>query len=148
PEDLLLGGRPGLAAGPPGVHERAPEHGDDLTGEMTPARGTRRGRAPEPNPHPDPTSDPTASDPTPNSIPNPTSLHTEPTIEPADPRPGPTAVRAGLRAGTYEGAGLQAFLNQLPVGLSIAAVLLLIALGLTFTFGQMGVINMAHGEFI
>lgn len=43
---------------------------------------------------------------------------------------------------------MQAFLNQLPVGLSIAAVLLLIALGLTFTFGQMGVINMAHGEFI
>src|SRR5436190_23393267 len=39
-------------------------------------------------------------------------------------------------------------LNQLPIGLSIAAALLLIALGLTFTFGQMGVINMAHGEFI
>ena len=31
---------------------------------------------------------------------------------------------------------------------AIGAVLLLIALGLTFTFGQMGVINMAHGEFI
>lgn len=43
---------------------------------------------------------------------------------------------------------MQAFLNQLPIGLSIGAVLLLIALGLTFTFGQMGVINMAHGEFI
>jgi urea transport system permease protein len=40
------------------------------------------------------------------------------------------------------------FLNQLPIGLAIGAVLLLIALGLTFTFGQMGVINMAHGEFI
>jgi urea transport system permease protein len=39
-------------------------------------------------------------------------------------------------------------LAQLVTGLSIAAVLLLIALGLTFTFGQMGVINMAHGEFI
>lgn len=39
-------------------------------------------------------------------------------------------------------------LDQLPVGLSIAGALLLIALGLTFTFGQMGVINMAHGEFI
>jgi urea transport system permease protein len=33
-------------------------------------------------------------------------------------------------------------------GLSLASVLLLAALGLTFTFGQMGVINMAHGEFI
>ncbi|MEO3868374.1 urea ABC transporter permease subunit UrtB [Nonomuraea sp. B12E4] len=43
---------------------------------------------------------------------------------------------------------MTAFLNQLPIGLSIGAVLLLIALGLTFTFGQMGVINMAHGEFI
>lgn len=43
---------------------------------------------------------------------------------------------------------MNAFMNQLPIGLSIGAVLLLIALGLTFTFGQMGVINMAHGEFI
>ena len=43
---------------------------------------------------------------------------------------------------------MDAFASQLPIGLSIAAVLLLIALGLTFTFGQMGVINMAHGEFI
>lgn len=41
-----------------------------------------------------------------------------------------------------------AALNQLVIGASMAAVLLLIALGLTFTFGQMGVINMAHGEFI
>lgn len=39
-------------------------------------------------------------------------------------------------------------LPQLFAGLGIAAVLLLIALGLTFTFGQMNVINMAHGEFI
>ncbi|GAA0566710.1 urea ABC transporter permease subunit UrtB [Actinomadura livida] len=43
---------------------------------------------------------------------------------------------------------MEALLSQLPIGLSIAAVLLLAALGLTFTFGQMGVINMAHGEFI
>jgi urea transport system permease protein len=38
--------------------------------------------------------------------------------------------------------------SQLFVGLSIGSILLLVALGLTFTFGQMGVINMAHGEFI
>ena len=38
--------------------------------------------------------------------------------------------------------------NQLFTGISIGAVLLLIALGLSLTFGQMGVINMAHGEFI
>ncbi len=37
---------------------------------------------------------------------------------------------------------------QLFGGLSLAALLLLIALGLTFTFGQMNVVNMAHGEFI
>ena len=39
-------------------------------------------------------------------------------------------------------------LSQLFTGLSIGSVLLLVALGLTLTFGQMGVINMAHGEFI
>ncbi|RMI46253.1 urea ABC transporter permease subunit UrtB [Streptomyces triticirhizae] len=39
-------------------------------------------------------------------------------------------------------------LSQSFTGISIGAVLLLIALGLSLTFGQMGVINMAHGEFI
>ena len=39
-------------------------------------------------------------------------------------------------------------LSQLFTGISLGSILLLIALGLTFTFGQMGVINMAHGEFI
>jgi urea transport system permease protein len=39
-------------------------------------------------------------------------------------------------------------LTQLFTGLSLASILLLAALGLTFTFGQMGVINMAHGEFM
>ncbi|MFD0686625.1 urea ABC transporter permease subunit UrtB [Actinomadura fibrosa] len=43
---------------------------------------------------------------------------------------------------------MDSLLNQVPIGLSIGAVLLLVALGLTFTFGQMGVVNMAHGEFI
>ncbi|EOM76695.1 urea ABC transporter permease subunit UrtB [Rhodococcus rhodnii] len=37
---------------------------------------------------------------------------------------------------------------QLFTGLSIGSILLLAALGLSLTFGQMGVINMAHGEFI
>ena len=37
---------------------------------------------------------------------------------------------------------------QLFAGLSLGSVLLLAALGLALTFGQMGVINMAHGEFI
>jgi urea transport system permease protein len=39
-------------------------------------------------------------------------------------------------------------IGQLFTGVSIGAVLLLIALGLALTFGQMNVINMAHGEFI
>ncbi len=43
---------------------------------------------------------------------------------------------------------MTSFLSQLVAGISIGALLLLIALGLTFTFGQMNVINMAHGEFI
>lgn len=37
---------------------------------------------------------------------------------------------------------------QLFAGLSLGSVLLLAALGLALTFGQMGVINMAHGEFM
>ncbi|WP_159623176.1 urea ABC transporter permease subunit UrtB [Ruania rhizosphaerae] len=39
-------------------------------------------------------------------------------------------------------------LPQLFAGLSLGSVLLLAALGLALTFGQMGVINMAHGEFM
>ncbi|PWJ47368.1 urea ABC transporter membrane protein [Quadrisphaera granulorum] len=38
--------------------------------------------------------------------------------------------------------------SQLVAGVSIGSVLLLVAIGLSLTFGQMGVINMAHGEFI
>ena len=34
------------------------------------------------------------------------------------------------------------------IGLSLASVLLLVALGLAITYGAMGVINMAHGEMI
>ncbi|MDR0919735.1 MAG: urea ABC transporter permease subunit UrtB [Oscillospiraceae bacterium] len=33
-------------------------------------------------------------------------------------------------------------------GLSLSSIYLLVALGLAITFGQMGVINMAHGEFV
>ena len=38
--------------------------------------------------------------------------------------------------------------SQLFTGLSLGSILLLAALGLALTFGQMGVINMAHGSFI
>lgn len=40
------------------------------------------------------------------------------------------------------------FVNNLYIGVTLASIFLLVGLGLTFTFGQMGVINMAHGEFI
>lgn len=43
---------------------------------------------------------------------------------------------------------MDALLTQLPIAAAVGAVLLLAALGLNFTFGQMGVINMAHGEFL
>ena len=39
-------------------------------------------------------------------------------------------------------------IGQIAAGLSVGSILLLAALGLALTFGQMGVINMAHGEFI
>lgn len=40
------------------------------------------------------------------------------------------------------------YINQAFSGLGYGSILLLAALGLALTFGQMGVINMAHGEFI
>jgi len=43
---------------------------------------------------------------------------------------------------------VELYLIQLFNGLSVASILLLVALGLAFAFGLMNVINMAHGEFI
>ncbi len=43
---------------------------------------------------------------------------------------------------------MDALYSQLFAGLSVGSVLLLAALGLALTFGQMGVINMAHGEMV
>lgn len=39
-------------------------------------------------------------------------------------------------------------IETLFIGLSLASVLLLVALGLAITYGAMGVINMAHGEMV
>ena len=50
------------------------------------------------------------------------------------------AIQAGLHWGERLGA--------LFTGISLASVLLLIALGLAITYGLMGVINMAHGELM
>lgn len=43
---------------------------------------------------------------------------------------------------------MQVVISQLFTGISVGSVLLLVALGLVLTFGQMNVINMAHGEFL
>ena len=43
---------------------------------------------------------------------------------------------------------MDVLVTQVFNGLSGGSILLLAALGLALTFGQMGVINMAHGEFI
>ncbi|MDF6103468.1 urea ABC transporter permease subunit UrtB [Gordonia hongkongensis] len=43
---------------------------------------------------------------------------------------------------------METIIGQLFTGLSLGSILLLAALGLSLTFGQMGVINMAHGSFI
>ncbi len=40
------------------------------------------------------------------------------------------------------------FIQNVFTGLSIGSILLLVALGLAIIYGSMGVINMAHGEFI
>lgn len=40
------------------------------------------------------------------------------------------------------------FMNALLIGLSIASIWLIAALGLAIVYGTMGVINMAHGEFV
>jgi len=43
---------------------------------------------------------------------------------------------------------MNAILLQAFNGLSLGSILLMVSLGLAFAFGLMGVINMAHGEFI
>jgi len=43
---------------------------------------------------------------------------------------------------------MDAFTTPFLTGTATGAILLLAALGLSLTFGQMGVINMAHGEFL
>jgi len=43
---------------------------------------------------------------------------------------------------------MELFLTQVFNGLSAGSILLLVAIGLAFSFGLMGVINMAHGELI
>ncbi|MCF2522454.1 urea ABC transporter permease subunit UrtB [Bradyrhizobium sp. G127] len=54
-----------------------------------------------------------------------------------------------MALGSFFGSfDISAFLNALILGISIASIWLLAALGLTIIYGTVGVINMAHGEFI
>ena len=57
------------------------------------------------------------------------------------------AARTTLDAGETQVGWAQTFDLTLD-GLSLASIYFLAAIGLAITFGQMGVINMAHGEFI
>lgn len=43
---------------------------------------------------------------------------------------------------------MEAILPQIMTGLSLASILLLVALGLAIIYGTTGVINLAHGEFV
>jgi len=43
---------------------------------------------------------------------------------------------------------MEVFVSQIATGLSIASILLLVALGLAIIYGTTGVINLAHGEFV
>src|SRR5262245_66126306 len=42
----------------------------------------------------------------------------------------------------------QALISQILIGVSVAAILAIAAIGLAVIFGVAGVINMAHGQFI
>ena len=54
-----------------------------------------------------------------------------------------------MALGSFFGSfDLSAFFNALILGVSIASIWLIAALGLTIIYGTAGVINMAHGEFI
>jgi len=59
-----------------------------------------------------------------------------------------TAAAEAALAATAQALGLYQVLDLILDGLSLASIFFLAAIGLAITFGVMGVINMAHGEFI
>jgi urea transport system permease protein len=67
------------------------------------------------------------------------------------PADAPESVRAAAAAGVKaieHKQALWATAQNIAYGISLGSVLLLAAVGLAITFGQMGVINMAHGEMV
>lgn len=57
-------------------------------------------------------------------------------------------MQSGWLTGRHEGGLVEIWLSQGFSAISVASILLLVALGLAFSFGLMNVINMAHGELI
>ncbi|VVT03820.1 Branched-chain amino acid ABC transporter, permease protein [Roseovarius sp. EC-HK134] len=66
----------------------------------------------------------------------------------AEPNPEVTAAAEAALASTSRALGLFQTFDLVLDGLSLASIFFLAAIGLAITFGVMGVINMAHGEFI
>jgi urea transport system permease protein len=67
------------------------------------------------------------------------------------PADSPPALQAAAAAGVKrieQRLALWAAAQNVIFGISLGSVLLLAAVGLAITFGQMGVINMAHGEMV
>jgi urea transport system permease protein len=67
---------------------------------------------------------------------------------PADTPETVRSAAASAVAGIERKLALWAALQNVAYGVSLGSVLLLAAVGLAITFGQMGVINMAHGEMV
>ena len=69
-------------------------------------------------------------------------------LEYAEPDSDVTAAAASTLAAISIKVGLNQLADLTLDGLSLASIFFLAAIGLAITFGVMGVINMAHGEFI
>jgi urea transport system permease protein len=67
---------------------------------------------------------------------------------PADTPETVRSAAASAVAGIERRLALWAAFQNVAYGISLGSVLLLAAVGLAITFGQMGVINMAHGEMV
>ncbi len=67
---------------------------------------------------------------------------------PADAPPAVAAAAAAAITAIERNLAMWAAAQNLWHGISLGSILLLAAIGLAITFGQMGVINMAHGEMV
>ncbi len=65
-----------------------------------------------------------------------------------EPDPDITAAAEAALASVEQRVGVEQTIDLALDGLSLASIYFLAAIGLAITFGVMGVINMAHGEFI